>query len=85
MAVDTSAAMTSDDDLFDPLFLDRLRVLALQVRRRRRQRRQGPAQTPTAGHTREFKDHRHYARGDDYRSIDWQGVRPPRPAFCAGI
>jgi uncharacterized protein (DUF58 family) len=72
MATDTSTAMTSDDDLFDPLFLDRLRVLALQVRRRRRQRRQGPAQTPAAGHTREFKDHRHYARGDDYRSIDWR-------------
>ncbi len=63
---------SADDDLFDPVFLNRLRVLALQVRKRRRQRRQGPAQTPAAGHTREFKDHRHYARGDDYRSIDWR-------------
>ncbi len=72
MVAEPGTVMTSDDDLFDPQFLDRLRVLALQVRRRRRQRRQGPAQTPAAGHTREFKDHRHYARGDDYRSIDWR-------------
>jgi uncharacterized protein (DUF58 family) len=28
--------------------------------------------TPTAGFTREFKDHRHYVPGDDYRAIDWR-------------
>ncbi|MFM2090847.1 MAG: hypothetical protein RLZZ127_1336, partial [Planctomycetota bacterium] len=48
------------------------RRLAVQVRRRRRQRKQGARQTPSSGHTREFKDHRHYSRGDDVRSIDWR-------------
>jgi uncharacterized protein (DUF58 family) len=72
MAAEPGTLTSRDEELFDPAFLDRLRVLALQVRRRRRQRKQGPAQTPAAGHTREFKDHRHYARGDDYRSIDWR-------------
>ncbi len=60
------------DDLLDPDFIARLRVLALMVRRRRRQRKQGPVQTPAAGHTREFKDRRHYSRGDDFRTIDWR-------------
>lgn len=65
--------MNADDgDLLDPAFIARLRVLALLVRRRRRQRKQGPVQTSAAGHTREFKDRRHYSRGDDFRSIDWR-------------
>lgn len=60
------------DELLDPAFLGRLRTLFVKLRRRRRLRRQGVQQAPTAGHTREFKDHRHYASGDDYRSIDWR-------------
>lgn len=61
-----------DDDILDAAFLDRLRALAVQLRRRRRLRRQGAQQAPAAGHTREFKDHRHYSRGDDWRAIDWR-------------
>ena len=28
--------------------------------------------TPAAGFTREFKDHRRYTAGDDFRAIDWR-------------
>ena len=31
----------------------------------------GGQQTPAAGHTREFKDHRSYTTRDDFRTIDW--------------
>ena len=64
--------MDADAELLDPAFLDRLRALVVKLRRRRRQRKQGAQQTPVSGHTREFKDRRHYAHGDDYRSIDWR-------------
>lgn len=62
----------AEDDLLDAAFLDRLRALFVQLRRRRRLRKQGAQQAPAAGHTREFKDHRHYSRGDDWRAIDWR-------------
>lgn len=67
-----STALGAEDDLLDAAFLDRLRALFVQLRRRRRQRKQGAQQAPAAGHTREFKDHRHYSRGDDWRAIDWR-------------
>jgi uncharacterized protein (DUF58 family) len=60
------------EELLDPAFLGRLRTLFVKLRRRRRLKRQGVQQSPSAGHTREFKDHRHYASGDDYRAIDWR-------------
>ena len=66
------AAAAADGELLDAAFLDRLRALFVQLRRRRRLRRQGAQQAPAAGHTREFKDHRHYSRGDDWRAIDWR-------------
>ncbi len=69
---DSSSSRAPDDDLLDAAFLDRLRALFVQLRRRRRQRKQGAQQAPAAGHTREFKDHRHYSRGDDWRAIDWR-------------
>ena len=56
----------AEDDLLDAAFLDRLRALFVQLRRRRRLRKQGAQQAPASGHTREFKDHRHYSRGDDF-------------------
>ncbi len=71
-AVMGSAGTNSEEDLLDAAFLDRLRALFVQLRRRRRQRKQGAQQAPAAGHTREFKDHRHYSRGDDWRAIDWR-------------
>ncbi|MBN2714012.1 MAG: DUF58 domain-containing protein [Planctomycetes bacterium] len=64
--------MSVDNELFDPEFLGRLRALFFKLRRRRQMKKKGIQQTPTAGFTREFKDHRHYTPGDDFRGIDWR-------------
>ena len=60
------------EDLFDAQFLDRLRTLALRLRKRRQLHRKGSQSTPATGHTREFKDYRHYTARDDFRAIDWR-------------
>jgi len=60
------------EDLFDASFLDRLRVLALRLRKRRQLMRRGSQSTPATGFTREFKDYRHYTPREDYRAIDWR-------------
>ena len=62
----------SDEALFDAEFLGRLRALFFKLRRRRRFSQKGVQPTPASGFTREFKDHRHYTTGDDFRSIDWR-------------
>lgn len=62
------------DEIFDPEFLDRLRTMFLMLRERRKLRRVGNQQTPVSGVTREFKDHRPYVPGDDYRNLDWKLV-----------
>ena len=64
--------MTDDAELFDPRFLGRLRALFFKLRKRRQLRKKGVQASPSAGFTREFKDHRHYTSGDDFRSIDWR-------------
>jgi len=66
------AAQTTDDEIFDAQFLDRLRALFLRLRKRRQLKKKGIQNTPAAGFTREFKDFRHYTPNDDYRSIDWR-------------
>ncbi|MDB6118468.1 MAG: hypothetical protein JWO08_2249 [Verrucomicrobiaceae bacterium] len=60
------------EDLFDAAFLDRLRLLALRLRKRRQLMRRGSQSTSATGFTREFKDYRHYTPGEDYRGIDWR-------------
>lgn len=60
------------NDLFDATFLDRLRMLALRLRKRRQLMRRGSQSTTATGFTREFKDYRHYTPGEDYRGIDWR-------------
>jgi uncharacterized protein (DUF58 family) len=60
------------EELFDAEFLGRLRALFFKLRKRRLLRKKGVQQAPSAGFTREFKDHRHYVPGDDYRSVDWR-------------
>ncbi len=60
------------DELFDAEFLGRLRALFFKLRKRRQLRKKGAQAAPSAGFTREFKDHRHYAPGDDVRAIDWR-------------
>jgi uncharacterized protein (DUF58 family) len=59
-------------ELFDPKFLSSLRTLFFKLRKRRQLKKKGAQQTLASGHTREFKDHRHYVPGDDYRAIDWR-------------
>lgn len=60
------------EDLFDAAFLDRLRSLAVRLRKRRTLMRRGSQSTPATGFTREFKDYRHYTPREDYRAIDWR-------------
>lgn len=60
------------NDLFDPRFLGRLRALFFRLRKRRQLRKKGVQATPSAGFTREFRDHRHYTSGDDFRGVDWR-------------
>ena len=67
-----SVPASTDDDLFDPAFLDRLRALVLRLRKRRLLKKKGLQSTPATGFTREFKDFRHYTPHDDYRAIDWR-------------
>lgn len=64
--------MADEGELFDAKFLRRLRALFFRLRKRRRMQKRGIQPTPAAGFTREFKDHRHYTPGDDYRAIDWR-------------
>ena len=64
--------MADETELFDAKFLGRLRTLFFKLRKRRQLQKHGAQQTPAAGFTREFKDHRHYTPGDDYRAIDWR-------------
>ena len=59
-------------ELFDPDFLGRLRALFFKLRKRRRLQRKGLQQTISSGFSREFKDHRPYAVGEDFRAIDWR-------------
>lgn len=62
----------SDHEIVDHAFLESLRTLVLRLRSRRQLQKKGSQQTTAAGHTREFKDHRSYVAGDDYRNIDWR-------------
>ncbi|MBN1809349.1 MAG: DUF58 domain-containing protein [Planctomycetes bacterium] len=64
--------MGDEAELFDPQFLSRLRTLFFKLRKRRSLKKKGIQPTVSAGHTREFKDHRHYVPGDDFRQIDWR-------------
>ncbi len=60
------------EELFDARFLGRLRSLFFKLRRRRQLRKKGLQASPSAGFTREFKDHRAYTPGDDFRTVDWR-------------
>ncbi len=60
------------DELFDAKFLGRLRSLFFKLRKRRLLQRRGLEATPATGFTREFKEHRRYTPGDDFRTIDWR-------------
>ena len=74
MATTTPTETSSEnaDEIFDSDFLDRLRAMALRLRKRKKLRKKGLQQTPATGFTREFKDFRPYTSKDDFRSIDWR-------------
>jgi len=60
------------DISLDHDFLDRLKRLFLRMRHKRRLHKRGPQASLQAGTTREFKDHRAYSPGDDFRNVDWR-------------
>ncbi len=64
--------MPDPKELFDAEFLGKLRSLFLKLRKRRKLKRKGAQASPVAGTSREFKDHRRYVPGDDFRTIDWR-------------
>ncbi len=68
----TEVPVTPREELFDAAFLDRLRSLAVRLRKRRMLSRRGSQSSPATGFTREFKDYRHYTPREDYRAIDWR-------------
>ena len=59
-------------ELFDQKFLERLRALFLKLRKRGKLKKKGIQPTVSAGFSREFKDRRQYASGDDIRAVDWK-------------
>jgi uncharacterized protein (DUF58 family) len=60
------------EELFDARFLERLRTLFFKLRRRRQMKVKGGQASTAAGFSREFKDHRAYTPGDDFRTVDWR-------------
>ncbi|HXZ87135.1 MAG TPA: DUF58 domain-containing protein [Candidatus Binataceae bacterium] len=56
---------------FTPEFLARLEQLRLKTRREYAGMGKGSHLSPRRGSSLEFSDFRHYARGDDFRYIDW--------------
>ena len=63
--------MSSPHYTLDPSIVERLDRLAILARQRRPGSGAGPRRSPAAGSSVEFADYRTYARGDDYRRIDW--------------
>lgn len=61
----------SDGDLFDDDFQRKLEYLAIVSRRVFSGRLRAERRTKKSGSGVEFADHRDYAAGDDFRSLDW--------------
>ncbi|HJK96739.1 MAG TPA: DUF58 domain-containing protein [Polyangiaceae bacterium LLY-WYZ-14_1] len=59
------------DELFDESFQRRLEVLAMVARKVHAGRQRAERRTRKIGSGIEFADHREYAPGDDFRSLDW--------------
>ncbi len=67
----TSAAKSSDNDLFDDEFQRKLDYLALVSKRVFAGRMRAERRTKKSGSGVEFADHREYQPGDDFRYLDW--------------
>jgi len=70
-ARDRSGTPADDDDLFDEAFQRRLEVLAIVARRVHAGRSLAERRSRKIGSGIEFADHREYAPGDDFRTLDW--------------
>lgn len=66
---------TEDDALFDEAFQQRLEYLAIVSRRVVSGRHRAERRTRKAGSGIEFADHRVYAPGDDFRTLDWNAYQ----------
>ena len=66
-----AARRDGSDDLFDEEFQRRLEVLAIVSRKLVRGRTRAERRSKKTGSGIEFADHRQYAPGDDFRSLDW--------------
>ncbi len=66
-----AAAPEDDGDLFDDDFQRKLDVLALVSRRVASGRTRAERRSKKTGSGIEFADHREYAPGDDFRTLDW--------------
>jgi uncharacterized protein (DUF58 family) len=58
--------------MIDSSFLDQLNKFSLVINKRVTSSYSGPRKSLALGKGMTFKDHRIYARGDDFRSIDWK-------------
>ena len=65
----------ADDELFDDEFQRKLEYLAIVSRRVFAGRLRAERRTKKSGSGVEFADHRDYAPGDDFRSLDWNVYR----------
>lgn len=66
-----SARERGSDDLFDENFTKRLEVLAVVARRIHAGRTRAERRSKKTGSGIEFRDHREYSAGDDFRYLDW--------------
>ena len=60
---------------FQDQFLKKLEYLQVVSRREFAGRNRADRRTPKKGRGIEFADHRQYARGDDFRHIDWKAYK----------
>src|SRR5687767_1749784 len=60
---------------FQDDFLKKLEYLQVVSRREFAGRNRADRRTPKKGRGIEFADHRQYARGDDFRHIDWKAYK----------
>jgi uncharacterized protein (DUF58 family) len=69
------------DELFDPLFLDRVGTFSLRAREAQKGGRLADQRTSARGQGSDFADFKPYVAGDDLRAIDWNIYRRLGRAF----
>ncbi len=69
------------DELFDPVFLDRVNTLTLRIAAAQKGGRLADQRTSARGQGSDFADFKPYVAGDDLRAIDWNIYRRLGKAF----